>query len=314
MHRLLAALLALPLFAACGPALDDASPGAALETGALEPATQEAALSSSAPRERAVRLRTGVTLRYVEQGDRHGPAVVFLHGYTDSHHTWDLNLPLLPRGYHVYALDQRGHGDSTRPVCCYTQPSFAADVVAFLDAVGERRAILVGHSMGSFIAQQVALLAPRRVQALVLVGSAPTVAGNEVALGLKSVVDEQVGTVDPVFVREFQTSTFVRPVPESYLDTLVSESLKVPARVWQDTLDGLIAEDHSARLHTLRMPVLVVGGDQDGFFPVAQQQALVDALPDARFQLYTGTGHAPHAEQPQRFVDDVKHFLRAVTR
>ncbi|MCP3099222.1 alpha/beta hydrolase [Myxococcus sp. K15C18031901] len=314
MHKLLAALLALPLFAACGPALDDASSGAAREPGVLEPATQESELSSSAPRERSVRLRTGVTLRYVEQGERRGPTVVFLHGYTDSHHTWDLNLPSFPRDYHVYALDQRGHGDSTRPACCYTQPFFAADVVAFLDALGEQRAILVGHSMGSFIAQQVALLAPRRVQALVLVGSAPTVAGNEVALGLKAVVDEQVGTVDPAFVREFQTSTFVRPVPASYIDTLVSESLKVPARVWQDALDGLIAEDHSARLHTLRAPVLVVGGDQDGFFPVAQQQALVDALPNARFVLYTGTGHAPHAEQPQRFNNDVKQFLRAVTR
>lgn len=310
MKTLLAALLTLPLLA-CGPASEPSPTETPAPSEALTGLSSE--LSSTAPRERSVRLRTGVTLRYVEQGSRNGPAVVFLHGYTDSHHTWDLNLSLFSRDFHIYALDQRGHGDSTRPVCCYTQQSFAADVAAFLDAVGERDAILVGHSMGSFIAQQVALDFPRRVDALVLVGSAPTVAGNEVALFLKSVVDEQVGTVDPDFVREFQSSTFVRPVPASYLDTLVSESLKVPARVWQDTLDGLLAENHSSRLRHLRVPVLVVGGDQDGFFPVAQQRALVNALPDARFILYPNTGHAPHAELPQTFVRDVSQFLRRVS-
>lgn len=309
MKTLLAALLTLPLLA-CGPAPEAEPTAAPADTESL---TQSSELSS-APRERSIRLRTGVTLRYVEQGSRRGPAVVFLHGYTDSHHTWDLNLSRFSRDLHIYALDQRGHGDSSRPACCYTQQHFAADVVAFLDAVGESRAILVGHSMGSFIAQQVALDHPRRVEALVLVGSAPTVAGNEVALGLKSVVDEQVGTVDPDFVREFQSSTFVRPVPASYLDTLVSESLKVPARVWQDSLDGLIAEDHSQRLGSIRVPVLVVGGDQDGFFPVAQQQALVNALPDARFILYPDTGHAPHAELPRTFVRDVSQFIKRVTR
>lgn len=309
MKTLLAALLTLPLLA-CGPASE---PEPTTAPPAVETAEQSSELSSVGPRERSVRLRTGVTLRYVEQGSRHGPAVVFLHGYTDSHHTWDLNLPLFSRDFHIYALDQRGHGDSTRPVCCYTQQSFAADVAAFLDAVGERRAIIVGHSMGSFIAQQVALDHPRRVEALVLVGSAPTVSGNEVALFLKSVVDEQVDTVDPAFVRDFQSSTFVRPVPASYLNTLVSESLKVPARVWQDSLDGLLAEDHSTRLSRIRVPVLVVGGDQDGFFPVAQQQALVNALPDARFILYPNTGHAPHAELPRTFVRDVSQFMHRVT-
>ena len=312
MRKLLVALLALPLFAACGPAPESGE--STPTTQAQEAQSQETQELSAALRERSVTLSTGVTLRYVEQGSKRGPVVVFLHGYTDSHHTWDLDLPIFPRNFHIYALDQRGHGDSSRPACCYTQQDFAADVAAFLDAIGEEKAILVGHSMGSFIAQQVALDYPDRVKALVLVGSAPTVAGNEVALFLKSIVDEQVGTVDPDFVREFQTSTFARPVPQRYIDTLVSESLKIPARVWQATLDGLIAEDHSARLGEIDVPVLVVGGDQDGFFPVEQQQALVDALPNATFVLYPNTGHAPHAELPHAFVHEVQRFLKSVTK
>lgn len=311
MRKLLVALLALPLFA-CGPAPESDTSAPAPQ--AQEVQSQETQELSAALRERSVTLSTGVTLRYVEQGSKHGPVVVFLHGYTDSHHTWDLDLPIFPRNFHIYALDQRGHGDSSRPACCYTQQAFAKDVVAFLDAKRVSRAVVVGHSMGSFIAQQVALDYPDRVSALVLVGSAPTVAGNEVALFLKSIVDEQVDPVDPVFVREFQTSTFVRPVPQRYIDTLVSESLKLPARVWQATLDGLIAEDHSARLGEIDVPVLVVGGDQDGFFPVEQQQALVDALPHATWVLYPDTGHAPHAERPHAFVHEVQRFLKTVTK
>ncbi|KFA91632.1 alpha/beta fold hydrolase [Archangium violaceum] len=278
-------------------------------------ASQTPALASEAAssfRHASVQLSTGVRMHYVEQGRHDDPVLVLLHGYTDSYLSFERVLPLLPRNFHVYALDQRGHGDSSRPDCCYSPSDFASDVAAFLDSQGIQRAVLVGHSMGSFIAQQVALEHPQRVQALVLIGSAPTVHDNAVAAELKSVVDTLSEPIDPAFVREFQAGTFYRPIPPSFLDTAVSESLKVPARVWKAALDGLIAEDHSARLRDISVPTLVVGGDRDGFFSVAEQQALAQALPGASLVLYTETGHAPHVELPQRFVDDVKQFLRSL--
>src|SRR4051794_38449190 len=61
------------------------------------------------PRLERVALATGVELQYLEQGSRGGDPLIFLHGYTDSHHSFDLNLPRLPRKYHAFALDQRGH-------------------------------------------------------------------------------------------------------------------------------------------------------------------------------------------------------------
>ena len=308
MTRSLPSLLALLLLAGCGPELDTGpSPDLLSSPAALEASDRQGGAS---PREGAVRLSTGVTLRYVEQGRQDGPVVVFLHGYTDSHHTWDLDLPRFPRDFHLYALDQRGHGDSSRPACCYTQQAFAQDVVAFLNAMHVSKAVIVGHSMGSFIAQQVALDAPSRVRGLVLVGSAPTVAGNEVALGLQEIVDTLTDPVDPEFIYAFQSSTFYAPVPASYLNTLVAESSKLPARVWQDALAGLIAEDHSARLGQIRVPTLIIGGDNDGFFSVAEQRALARAIPNSTYLLYPDTGHAPHAERPQRFVKDVHHFLQ----
>jgi non-heme chloroperoxidase len=296
-----ALMIASTSFLACGAHASQASSTA-----------QALAPEAASFRQASVQLSTGVRMHYVEQSRKEGPVLVLLHGYTDSYLSFERVLPLLPRSFHVYALDQRGHGDSSRPDCCYSPSDFASDVAAFLDSQGIQRAVLVGHSMGSFIAQQVALEHPQRVQALVLVGSAPTVHGNAVAAELKSYVDTLADPIDPAFVREFQAGTFYRPIPPSFLDTAVSESLKVPARVWKAALDGLIAEDHSTRLRDISVPTLVVGGDHDGFFSVAEQQALAQALPHASLALYTETGHAPHVEQPQRFVEDVKQFLRSL--
>lgn len=273
---------------------------------APEPLSDE----SAAPQVHAVALSTGVTLSYLEQGRKGGDVLVLLHGYTDSHHSWDLVLPRIPRSYHVYALDQRGHGDSSKPACCYTQPDFAADVAAFLDAVHVPRATIVGHSMGSLIAQDVAILYPSRVEKLVLVGSAPTLAGNPVALAFEEVVDTLTDPIDPAFVRDFQTSTFYRPVPAEYIDTAVSESLKVPATVWQQALDGMLAEDHTSRLHEIVAPTLIFWGDQDVFFSAAEEATLDALIPTSTLLVYPQTGHGLHAEQPKAFVRDLTRFLR----
>ena len=102
------------------------------------------------------RLNTGVRLAYVEQGSRDGIAVVMLHGYSDTHRSFDLVRPLLPRAWRVIAVTQRGHGHSDKPQSDYAMADFASDVPAFLDAMGIDRAVLVGHSMGAAVALRVA--------------------------------------------------------------------------------------------------------------------------------------------------------------
>lgn len=257
-----------------------------------------------------VQLENGLRISYVEQGSPHGIPVILLHGYTDSHHSFDLNLPRLPRRLHVFAIDQRGHGDSDKPPCCYSQADFAADVPAFMDAVGIERASLVGHSMGSFIAQSVALMFPERVDRLVLIGSGPTIAGNPVALDLESAVDTLTDPIDPEFVREFQASTFFRPIPESFLDTAVADSLKVPASIWQQALDGLLAEDHSDRLAEIESPTLILFGDQDIFLTAEDQTVLDTEIPRSRLITYRQAGHGVHVELPRRVTNDIAEFLR----
>jgi non-heme chloroperoxidase len=254
---------------------------------------------------------TGPRLHYAEQGDRRGEAIVFLHGYTDSWFSFSRVLPLLSREYRALALDQRGHGDSERPDCCYTVDDFAADVDAFIDAIGIERATLVGHSSGGMVAQQVALSYPRRVSRLVLIGTPATLLNNEAVKELGEQMLALEDPVDPAFVREFQSGTTHHPVPNEFLASVVSESLKLPARVWRDYWKGVVLTvDHRGRLREIDAPTLSVWGEEDGLLPHEEQDGMAAEIPDATLRRYPETGHAVHWERPEAFVRDLEQFMR----
>jgi non-heme chloroperoxidase len=273
-----------------------------------------------------VRLSTGVRMHYVERAGRarDAKAVIFVHGYTDSWRSFEQNLPLMSGKFRVLAVDQRGHGDTSKPACCYRAADFAADLNAFMDALGIRKATIVGHSMGSLVAHKFAADYPARVERLVLVGSATTVKGNP---NVAAMYDEVKNMTDPLapnwtgFVREFQRSTFAgeRGVSDETLSAFVSESLKVPAAVWKQALEGMLAEDHSGRLPRIDAPTLIIFGDRDGIFPLEEQHKLDALIPDSTLKLYrrdaTGglpghTGHSPHVEWPREFVRDLEAFAK----
>src|SRR5688572_851881 len=263
------------------------------------------------PRHSEVQLRTGVRLHYVEQGNAKGPTVILLHGYSDSWVSWGQVLPLIDQKYHVYVPDLRGHGESDRPASGYSFPDFAGDIIAFMDAKGIKKATIVGHSMGSFVAQHVVTMAPARVEKLVLVGSAPSVSHGEVSQ-LQIEVNALTDPVPVKFVTEFQKSVVTRPIPDEFMDRVVQESMKLPARVWRDTMAGMLAKNSTVRLSNIKAPTLIIWGDRETVFPKrADQELLRKGIPNARLKVYQGTGHCPNWEEPARFVKDLLKFVEA---
>jgi non-heme chloroperoxidase len=256
-----------------------------------------------------VQLSTGVTINYLEQGDMQGEPVILLHGTSDSWNSFAPILPLLSSSYHVFALDQRGHGDSSKVTCCYTMDDFAADVVAFMDAKGIDRATVVGHSMGSMIAQLVAIHYPERIDRLVLAGSM-VVVSNPGLTEFNDFVQTLSDPIEETFVRDFQTSTVNESIPSAFLEKAISESLKVPAHVWRQMMASFVEQDTSEQLHQITMPTLVVWGGKDTYWPRSEQEMLVQAMPQATLHIYEETGHALHWEQPERFVTDFEKFMQ----
>jgi non-heme chloroperoxidase len=259
-------------------------------------------------------LETGLRLHYAEQGDPTGEAIVFLHGYSDSWFSFSRVLPLLSPEYHAFALTQRGHGDSDKPQCCYTPEDFAADVDAFMEAVAIEEATLVGASTGALFAQRVALSYPRRVGRLVLVGAqTPANVASEVVLGLQEEVRALEDPVPPEFVRAFQEGTIHYPVPREFLDTVVSESSKLPARVWRDYWEGAVLsidQDYVLPLREIDVPTLMLWGERDPLFPREEQERLAAAIPGATLKVYPETGHAVHWDRPEWVVRDLEEFMK----
>jgi non-heme chloroperoxidase len=132
-------------------------------------------------------------------------------------------------------------------------------------------------------------------------------------LGLREEVRTLNDPVPPEFVREFQESTIYHPVPEQFLDTVISESLKLPARVWRDYMEGAVLsidQDYVVQLRDINVPTLILWGEQDALFPREEQVRLAAAIPNANLKVYPESGHVVHWEWPERFVRDLEAFIK----
>lgn len=260
-------------------------------------------------------LPNSVTLSYLDQGHVVEPAIVLLPGLTDSWRSYERVLPLLPDSLRVIAVSLRGHGDSDKPEGGYRAKDFAGDVGALLDELGISRVVAVGHSSAGLVAQRLAIDHPERTIGLVLESSFSTLLGREdlqemVATTIVSLQDP----IDPAFVLQFQGGTILRSVPEAFLDAMVEESLKVPARVWREAFSGLLLEDHTSELAEIGTPTLLIWGDGDAIIGRMQQEAILSAVTGSRLVVYSGVGHTPHWEDPARFADDLVAFVSSLNR
>jgi non-heme chloroperoxidase len=259
------------------------------------------------------RLTGEVELPYVESGAGDGIPVVFLHAYADSWRSFESVLSLLPWSVRALAPTQRGHGDATKPIAGYAVADFARDLVAFLDELELGRAALVASSSAAFTALRVAADVPDRVTGLVLIGAPWSLRERAPSLGFLEAVYALEEPVDPAFVRDFVIGTSSERVPLPFLETMIEESLKVPAYVWKETLDGLLAAPGAADLAP-RVPTLIVWGDQDELLSMDDQVRLNSAIPGSRLVVYEGAGHAVHWELPERVAHDVSSFVAELSR
>jgi non-heme chloroperoxidase len=259
---------------------------------------------------KSIELPNRVKLPYVEQGDPSGVPLLLVHGYAGSWRDFEPMLRHLPESIRAFALTQRGHGDASRPRAGYRTDDFAADLAAFMDALHLEAAVIAGGSSGGFVARRIAMDHPQRTLGLVFLGSPATLRGNPAVQEMwDSTISKLTDPVDPGFVREFLESTIDRPVPQAFLESMVQKSLKVPARVWRATLEGLLEDDSFRELDKIKAPTLVVWGDQDVFLPRSDQEALAAAITGSRLLVYPGAGHTFYWEEPDRIASDLVTFI-----
>lgn len=262
-----------------------------------------------------VALPNGITLGVIEMGPAHGRPVVLVHGYTDSARDWAPLVGSLDPTWHLILVDIRGHGASSKPECCYDRIDFAYDIRLLLDALKVDRATVVGHSLGSIIAQTFAEYWPERTDRLVLVSSTggtrpscpddgtPTMDFRREILKLHDPIDP-----DSAWMKEWWSSP--TPVPEEFIRRQRVDSAHMPVKVWLAVLEqGLSGSDLQATLPKIAAPTLMLWGEKDPIFGARDRCSLIDALPTARVHVFAGLGHNPFWEQPAAFADVLVPFV-----
>ena len=266
-----------------------------------------------------VALTNGVTLGYVDVGPRGGRPVVLIHGFTDNAASWLPMAPYLDPRLRLILVDLRGHGRSGKPDCCYTRFDFAYDVRLLLDKLGIPAADVVGHSLGSIVAQSVAELWPDRTRRVVLISSTGSSAAGCAAPAGEPAFDwaafrrTVAGLKQPLDPDSpFMTDWFASPgtVDAGFLRREKREAAAVPVAVWLAVVDqSMTGTDLQASLPLLRAPVLLIWGDKDGIYGTLARCALRRALPAATVEIFPDLGHNPFWEEPRAVAATVNRFL-----
>lgn len=259
---------------------------------------------------RHVQLPNGIRLAYAELGNPAGPPVLLLHGFTDSSRAWTALAPYL-EGHRLLIPDQRGHGGSSRPDCCYAVSDLAHDALLFLDAIGVERADVVGHSLGSMVAQRLAAEHPNRVERVVLAGStalAPVGRGDwlwEQVMALKAPVAS-----NRAFLSQWSLGASPTPVDPELVRHADAEAAGVPLHVWRAVPRELLATPAGRYAPDIEAPVLILSGGRDELFPAEHHRALVAAFPEAEARIFPELGHNFIVERPHEVGPAIAAFLR----
>ena len=258
-----------------------------------------------------IQLQNGLRLNYVELGDPKGEPLLLLHGYTDSSRSWSLTAPYLGK-YRLLIPDQRGHGGSDAPLCCYGSTQFADDARLFLDALGIQRAAVAGHSLGSMVAISLAADHPERVSKIILIGSTalvPVERGNwlyENAAALRAPLDPS-----SPFLREWHPSNQPTPVDAVFAEAVEEEYLDIPLHVWRGVMRELANVPVGRHAQDVKAPVLVLSGGKDPLFPAEHHASLLKAFPQAEARIFPELGHNPNWERPEDVASAMTRFLDA---
>jgi pimeloyl-ACP methyl ester carboxylesterase len=263
---------------------------------------------------RRIELQNGIIMPYFEVGDEDGIPLLLIHGYTGS---WQVFKPLLhnlPQSIHAFAMTLRGHGNASRPQTGYEIEDFADDILKFMDEKRIKKAVLAGGSSGGLVARWIAIKRPERVLGLVFLGSPSSLQDND---EIRETWDETVSKlsdpVDPSFVQGFIEGVVNDTSRKTYVQEMVDTSLLVPARVWKDTMMGLMNDDCFSRLGEITAPSLVIWGSADSILSKHDQEELVNAIPEARMLIYDGASHLFYFQEPKKTASDLSDFALQLT-
>lgn len=261
----------------------------------------------------------GTRIRVISAGPESAPTIVLAHGIYVSVVEWSVVWDmLLDRGYRVIAFDQRGHGGSTIGADGITTLSMAGDYLGVLEAFDAREAVLLGHSMGGFLAIAAVIEVPgvaERLRGLVLMStfSGDVLNGapqNKAQIPLiKSgvlqalVANDTVGTI-------FGASICGDDPSPAMVRTFLETFRAADHRALLPILEAFTVEDRADRLGEIAVPTIVLCGQKDATTPPWQSERLAESIPGAQAWWVPRAGHMLNWEAPAAIVEAIDELMR----
>ena len=262
---------------------------------------------------------------YVRAGS--GPALLLLHGLGCDHTTWEPVIEALSRRYTVIAPDLLGHGQSDKPRADYSIGGYANGMRDLLTVLGIDKVTVVGHSFGGGVAMQFAYQFPERTERLMLVASGGL--GPEVHPGIRAITTpgfhQVMGLLTLPGVRHLGVTGLrglaalglkatrdldeVSHIYDSFRDPAARHAIRHVVRAVVDWQGQIVTMTDRAYL-TAEMPMWVVWGRDDRVIPVRHANTAAAIAPAARVEVLPDSGHFPHKDHPERFVQVLDEFVR----
>lgn len=260
---------------------------------------------------------SGTRIHYIDLGDPKDLPVVLIHGFPFSHEMWDPQIAALKGRHRVVAYDARGHGKSAAGDGLYALEFFVDDLLGLLDLLKIRQAVLCGLSMGGYVALRAAERAPERVKALVLCDTRSEADSNQGKLAragaVKAVKKDGVAAFAESMAKSlFSPKTLAagKPCVERIKDIMKASP---PLGVCGTLLALAGRTDATAFLPQIKVPTLILVGEDDALTPPALSQAMHQAIAGSELHLVPGAGHLSSVENPDEFNKRLLDFLSRLT-
>jgi 3-oxoadipate enol-lactonase len=253
----------------------------------------------------------GISVNYTLDGPASAPVVTLSHSLATDLSMWDPQMKALTARYRVLRYDTRGHGGTDAPAGAYTLDQLADDAQALLKALGVAKTHWIGLSMGGMIGQTLALKSPEIFLSLSLCDTSSRIPAEARPLWADRIKTAQTQGMEPLVegtIGRWFTAPF-REQRNDVVEPLRTMIRRTPPQGYAGCCAAISALDLTDRLPAIKIPTLVVVGEEDQGTPVAASQAIQAKIAGSQLEILKSAAHLANMEQPEAFTKALTTFL-----